>query len=113
MAGSAKWQHTSLERPQITICRKLKPFASETRLDDLALTQDMATREICHDNRKAFFDHAVTSSFRRTVVVSHSGLVRLAPQDAPWEIDISRPTPGYILAMDSRSFAHGTSEAQN
>ena len=66
----------------MTVRRKLKPFASETRLDDLALTQDMATKEICPNDRKAFFDHAVTHSFRRTAIVSHSGLVGLTPQDA-------------------------------
>lgn len=48
--------------------RKLKPFASETRLDDLALTQDLATKEIWFNDRNAFFDHAVTRSFRPTVI---------------------------------------------
>jgi hypothetical protein len=82
----------------MTIRRKLKPFASETRLDDLALAQNMAT-EVCPNDRKAFFDHAVARSFRRTVVVSHSGLVGLAPQDALPGDPICAPlAPAYLVS---------------
>jgi hypothetical protein len=43
---------------------RLKSVGIRQTLDD----QDLATKEIWLNDRNAFFDHAVTRSFRRTVI---------------------------------------------
>jgi hypothetical protein len=45
--------------------RNLTPFASETRLDDFRFDPRLGYQED-FNGHKAFFDHAVTRSFRRT-----------------------------------------------